>query len=89
MVQTLVATNMRFPKEELKKYKELASMEGKSLSEFLRENLRLAIRLKILGKNVEVKKNPSIWNLKKYKKWASKVKDGARRHNYYLYGKQK
>lgn len=94
MSNTLVATNIRLPKEKLLIYRQMALEMNKSLSEWINEIMENAAREAILGvkpsavskrKKMSWEKAP-IWNYRKYEKWASSVKDGAVNHDKYIYG---
>lgn len=94
MASNLVATNIRFPKERLLTYRQIALEMGKSLSEFINEVMDDSAREIILtGKTSKRRpkrkmawEDAPIWNYKKYAKWASGIKNGARKHDKYIYG---
>ena len=90
-MKKLVATNIRFPKEELMEYKQMATEEGKSLSEFLRIIVRGYSYQKKNGVKqldyTKINTTPSnkrdpIFELKP---WNSRIKDGAKNHDKYIY----
>ena len=90
-MNNLVATNVRFPKQELIEYKQMAVAEGKSLSEFLRIIVRgYSHQKKMSFKKVDFQKiqmnntksDEPIWHIKP---WRSKFKDGAKYHDKYIY----
>lgn len=92
-VGNLVATNIRLPEEDLALYKEIAMAEKKSLSEYVRQALSETTRNKMYGmgkkpkkKKIFAWKDAPIWNVNKYKAYASGIIDGSIRHDKYIYG---
>lgn len=87
----LVATNIRFPVDELIEYKQMATAEGKSLSEFLRIIVRGYSHQK-KSSSVEVdfrqikmnqsKSDEPIWHIHP---GCSQFSDGAKNHDKYIY----
>lgn len=94
MAKNLVATSIRFPRERLLVYRQVALEMGKSLSGFINEVVGESVREIMLVGKISKRKpkkkmtwvSAPIWNYKKYAKWASGVKDGARNHDKYIYG---
>lgn len=92
-MKKLTTTNIRLPKEDLLIYRRIALEKGKSFSEFVRSVLAdEAIKVFLGEQKSENKKFVSayskapIWNVNKYKKWASKDKKGSLDHDKYIYG---
>lgn len=91
-MSNLVTTNIRLPAEDLKEYRMYALSQGKSFSALVREVLEKVIsvgvitgaRAKVVRK--ERTKEPAIFNVAKYKKWASGHKHDARDHDKIIYG---
>ena len=86
----LVTTNIRLPAEDLKRYRMAALSEGQSFSAFVREILEKSISIHAITGTKTIRKKsakkPAIFNLKKYKKWASGHKHDARDHDKIIYG---
>lgn len=86
----LVATNIRLPAKDLNKYRMIALSENKSFSSFVKEVLEKFTSIyTITGEKTirkEVLKEPGIFNLAKYKKWASGHKHDAKKHDNIIYG---
>jgi len=92
MANNLVATNVRFPEDKLLTYRQIALEMGKSLSELINEVMDDTMREIVLTGKVSKKRTRKtvwekapIWNYKKYAKWASGIKDGAKNHDKYIY----
>lgn len=86
----LVTTNIRLPAEDLKNYRMIALSEGKSFSGFIKEILeKFTSVYTITGEKTmrkELIKEPGIFYLSKYKKWASGHKHDAKDHDKVIYG---
>lgn len=64
---SLVATNVRMPREELLTYREYALSEGKSFSQLVREVLaRTIVPVPIKAKRSSKAKKRSFWDIGKY-----------------------
>ncbi|KKQ38901.1 MAG: hypothetical protein US54_C0001G0026 [Candidatus Roizmanbacteria bacterium GW2011_GWA2_37_7] len=78
-MKKLVATNIRFPEEELIMYKRIALEKGESLSNFI----RVTIRQKVKSiKKQSINKRDPIFNMKP---GHSGISDGAKNHDKYIY----
>ena len=88
----LVTTNIRLPAEDYQKYRMIALSEGKSFAGWIRDILDKFISVQVItGTKEKVEKitssqEPAIFNISKYKKWASGAKHDARDHDQVIYG---
>ncbi len=81
----LVVTNIRLTKEELMEYRQTALSEEKSFSEFVRLALAEKVRRDTFGFRKKTWQEAPLWNITKYEKWSSGIKDGAKNHDKYIY----
>ena len=89
----LVVTNIRLTREELLEYRQMALEEGRSFSSYVRNALAQKARSDMFGvKGRKIKRRQApreeepIWNIGKYAKWSSGIRDGAKNHDKYIYG---
>ena len=83
-MSTNVATNLRLPEELLKALKYKAIEEKKSVNQLIREAVELSLTAAAQPKSMTKDPFENIIGIAK-----SGIKDGATKHDRYLYGKRK
>lgn len=84
MSKNIVATNIRLPKDELLSYRQIALEEGKSFSEFVRDELSKRVSPSAVSASPRRKKR-SLWDIKRYAITAGTTK-GSVEHDKDIYG---